>query len=482
VWGQVALHVSVSDIFDETLHPDDPLRYDRSGRWVDVERRVETIQVRLAAPEEVEVLSTHHGPLLSSVLPGDDSVRAYALAWTGHADDSGIASLLRLQGARNWEQFRAALADYPAPVSSFLYADTAGNIGRQVAGHLPLRPIDTGLLPVQGRTRYYDWRGYVEFDELPSDYGSNLPWIVASPRAARDRFPTPVSWLWSSGGSAQRVEQRLSKGSRLTLRDVVEIQRERRSARGPASVQRLLRGVQPNSDSARRIHQLLLDWDGSTATDSVGASVYHAFVQRLTRRLLNERLGARLDLVTGTPGDDLASAEPLPGVLLARFADRVRHEWEPAEIHAALEETWSWLSVEVSPNPARWGWGSLHQLRLEHSFERLGSGLLAGVGHQLGRGPLAVPGDADSIWSMHGQGAPLRFAGVGPAMRYAVDLGDVDHALVGLAGGQSGHPGDARYDDALADWLRGAPRPLWMHWNDVEHHEAGTWVVEPALP
>jgi penicillin amidase len=71
---------------------------------------------------------------------------------------------------------------------------------------------------------------------------------------------------------------------------------------------------------------------------------------------------------------------------------------------------------------------------------------------------------------------------LGPALRYAVDLGDPEHALFGLAGGQSGHPGSPHYADALADWLSGQPRPLWMHASDVSYHQKGTWELHPADP
>ena len=58
-------------------------------------------------------------------------------------------------------------------------------------------------------------------------------------------------------------------------------------------------------------------------------------------------------------------------------------------------------------------------------------------------------------------------------------LSDAEHAQIGMAGGQSGHPGDPHYDDALADWLAGRPRPLWMHWSDVAYHQVGTWELRP---
>src|SRR5882672_1361168 len=196
-WGQVALHGSVSDLFEETLDPSDPGRYERGGHWHDATVRREEIAVRGAAPEAIEVVVTEHGPLLRSVRPDDPRANALALRWAGAANDSGVEAALRLQRCGDWECFRAALRELRAPAATFLYAD-ANAIGTQVAGDLPIRAIDTGLLPVSGSSRFYDWRGMIPFDELPTSFGAGLGPQVVSTHVDPDALHHAVSWLWSS--------------------------------------------------------------------------------------------------------------------------------------------------------------------------------------------------------------------------------------------------------------------------------------------
>ena len=473
-WGQVSLHASTSDLFNETLHPSEP-RYDLNGRWLETERREERIEVRWRGVLRVEVASTRHGPLLGSALPHDPKVKSYALRWVGQDRRSGIRSLLELQRAGDWDEFRAALRSYPAPAATFVYADTDGNIGEQVAGLLPIRTVlQGGFLPLPGRTRRYDWRGFIAFDDLPSRFGANLPWLVVSSRPRGRSFPHRVAWLWSSTGGAERVRARLRGAARLELEDVLEIQRERHSARGSELVQSLLDGATGLTERGARVRSMLLEWNGDTDTDSIGAAVYHAFRERLIEQLLEARLDGHGPLAERLRGD----AEPAPGLLLDRFLERVGREQSREWIDAALENTWSWLGVNVSSNPRNWGWGKVHRLHLEHPFERLGGPLLSRLGRLLGRGPFPAPGDPDSVWAMHRRELPTP-ATVGPVVRYAVDLADPDHAQVGLAGGQSGHPGTPHYDDAASDWLRGRPRPLWMHRQNIAFHEQGRWELHP---
>jgi penicillin amidase len=472
-WGQVALHASVSDLFEETLDPAEPRRYERAGRWRKAQLRREEIAVRDAAPVQIEIALTEHGPLLRSVRPDDSRASALALRWTGFAASSGVDSALQLQRCGDWACFRAALRELPAPAATFLYADAAGAIGTQVAGDLPIRSIDTGLLPVSGASRFYDWKGSIPFDELPSAYGPNVAVQVVSSHPDGDAFRHPVSWLWSSEGGAERVRELVGGTTPIDVEGLVAIQRDTVSVRGPASLKLLIGDLNPVSSSAQRAKAMLLEWDGSTAVDSPGASLYHVFRQRLAHRLLDS-LNVSRDAQAL-----LAQAEPAPGLVLARTLDRLGRDKAASLIEGALDETWATMRTQISANPKKWAWGEIHDVRLVHEFERSGSGTLGWVGRRLGVGPFAAPGDPDTDWTMYHGALPDYALELGPGLRYAVDLGDPDHALVGLAGGQSGSSGSAHYADSLRDWLAGRPRPLWMHQSDIAYHQVGTWELVP---
>jgi penicillin amidase len=334
--------------------------------------------------------------------------------------------------------------------------------------------IDARLLPLPGSSRYYDWRGFMPFDDLPTRSGSDIGWMVVSTHPEPELFLKPLDWLWVAGGAPARLDELMRGGERIDLDRLVEIQRDRRSTRAIRVLARLLDGTERVPGTGARVRRILLDWDGRTDVDSIGASVYHAFRQVLTRRALELRLGDRLDLAPL-----LMASEPVPGAMLDRFVERIAPDPMHALVERALGETWDWLGVHVSANPRRWAWGEMHAVRAQHAFERFGSGLERWFGRRLGRGPFRAPGDPDSVWTMHHAALPTREVAIGPVLRYAVDLAYADHARVGLAGGQSGHPGTPHYDDALADWLEGRPRLLWMDRGDLRRLEEGRWVLQP---
>ena len=60
-----------------------------------------------------------------------------------------------------------ALEGYHEPPLALVYAAADGSAGMQVAGWIPNRPLATGLVPVPGRARWYDWQGRIPFKGLP---------------------------------------------------------------------------------------------------------------------------------------------------------------------------------------------------------------------------------------------------------------------------------------------------------------------------
>jgi penicillin amidase len=94
-------------------------------------------------------------------------------------------------------------------------------------------------------------------------------------------------------------------------------------------------------------------------------------------------------------------------------------------------------------------------------------------------GPFPLGGSPESIFAVHAQTPPPFEPGVGPALSFAIDMASPDHPRIGLAGGESGHPGSPHFRDALDDWLAGRARPLWLEWADVTYHAVGSWELEP---
>ncbi|MGB9606783.1 MAG: penicillin acylase family protein, partial [Bryobacteraceae bacterium] len=161
-WTMTNLQFDVQDLYEEKLDPRTG-RYLFAGRLEQARLDSETVIVRGAPPVELKIWVTRHGPVVA-----EEKGRYWALRWTG-AETAGYGfPFLDLDRARNWQEFRTALARFVGPAQNFVYADRQGHIGYQAAGRLPIRTSHRGDLPADGASGAQEWQGYIPFDALPS--------------------------------------------------------------------------------------------------------------------------------------------------------------------------------------------------------------------------------------------------------------------------------------------------------------------------
>ena len=94
----------------------------RSNRWRSFVKRLKS----RAAPREVDLLFTRHGPV---VYADPQQRRAFAVrsVWF-EPGTSAYFGLTEFMTAKDWQSFRAAMARWGTPSENQVYADTAGNI------------------------------------------------------------------------------------------------------------------------------------------------------------------------------------------------------------------------------------------------------------------------------------------------------------------------------------------------------------------
>jgi penicillin amidase len=471
-WAAVNAGIVVTDLYTETLRNGGAEVHD-GRRWRPVEERDEEIPVRGGADAEVRIRRTGHGPLL----PADgEGAEAIAVAWTGARADGGgaIDALLAVAHAGDGDAVRAALRGHDEPPIAMMWAEAAGGAGLQVAGWIPHRRLAAQLLPLPGRARWYDWDEPVPFTSLPAQRIAAGEGVLV---AADQRFDTPagddpIDSIWRTGARSERLRALLADPTPRDLRTFASLLCDDHLDRSVALVATALSlaGEPLAAQEADELARLLRDWDGHAAVDSVGSSAYHVFLDVLARELFEPRLGEqRLARYLALPAVDLEAL--VSGVLEDAAAGGVDVWSEPTAVRAAvtrsLREAWLALSFEHGPDPRRWTWGGLHELR----FRALAP-------NQVARGPFRYGGAPHAVLaSGYAAGQPFAVS-VAATARFAVDTAALDIALTAIAPGQSE---DARSASAALDgWLAGRFTLLATRRLEVEDMSVEKRVLEPV--
>ncbi len=501
-WGMTDMSPDVQDLYIEKINPENPGQYEVNGKWMDMRIRQETIQVlHQEAPVRVLVRETRHGPVITDTkgysgfrgfalnpavaFPQNLELRVLSLRWTALQPNATFRSLVLLDKARNFDEFRAALRYFDVPSQNFVYADVDGNIGYQAPGLIPIRSRGSGTLPSPGWTDDYEWRGYIPFESLPFSYNPPKGYIVS----ANNAVTTPsyryfLSDDYDLGYRARRISEMI-EGARgkISVADVEAMQADTLNLSARELIP-YLKGLALEGN-ARTGRDLLLAWDMRMDSGSTGAAVYAFFWQALVEQVFKEKVPQSLwntDMALEKNSRLMNTiAEVLPDPVapfwddpLTPDARETRDQVLAAALQKGMEAGFKALGTDVS----RWKWGSVHTaLFPDQTFGRSGIRFVERI---FNRGPVAVGGGMQQVVSSDWSPDKPFGAHLVSSMRQIVDLSDIGASQVMNATGQSGHVGSGHYADLIRPWSEVSYHPT--YWEETALRKAGVQrlLLRPA--
>jgi len=449
-WGVTNLGPDVQDLYAEQINPTNPEQYEVDGQWTDLQITPEVIKVKgEKKPIQWAARATRNGPLISDVT--SERGHALALRWTSlDPGDTTMDAFFKLNYARNWEDFTAALRYYVAPSQNFVFADRAGNIGYYGPGRIPVRAKGDGSVPVPGWTAEYAWTGWIPFEQLPHAYNPKDGYIVtANNKVTPDNYPYFLTNDWAPPYRAERITQLLTAKTGLTPADYEQIQANQKSAQAQELLPFLLT-VQPETPEQTQALEMLKAWDGVVSADSGAAAIYEAWYAQLYTALLGDDLGGNLgDAVTTSQNPTLLAAI-LEGNDSVWCDDVLTPEKEDCRAIArvALDDALTDLTDRMGKNMAKWRWGSLHRMQFPHNpfsqvaplnilFDR--SVVIGGDAFTVNPAPFDL--GASSYDSQHLS-----------SYRQIIDLADFNNSRFIQTTGQSGNLLSKHYADLIPLW------------------------------
>ncbi len=484
-WGITSLASDTQDLFIEQLDDGEngPTRYRYRDEWRDLEVRVETIEVRGGEPEELRILSTHHGPLVNELFEGIRDQRPMALSWTALREMRLLRALVELNQARSWDEFRGALAFWDAPALSFVYADVAGNIGYQATGRHPIRTAGhDGSVPVPGWTGEHDWREFIPAAELPWAFNPPSGVVVtANNKTVSDDYPYHLTGDWADPSRAQRISDLLADGNSFTREDMARIQGDTYAVMAEELRPHLL-AVEPSDALAERALREVRDWDLRYEADRIGAAVYYVWQWRLYRNIVADELGDPEKLEQDTavvyqqhsPLDEIMARPDDPW-----FDDRTTPEVETREdiVRRSLADAVAWLVENHGDDPAAWRWGRLHPMVFTH--QPLGQTGQSMIDNLFNSDPMEGRGGPFTVFATTPSLSEPFAIGGGTSQRFIADLADLGRSLAINSTGQCAHLFHRHREDQIPLWQDVEFHPVYFSRGSVEGAAESTLRLTP---
>lgn len=462
-WGFTSGEGDIQDLYLERLAKDGAAA-EYKGGWEPLAVHRETIEVRgRQEPEVVEVRETRHGPLIDSYLIGirsptvvEGGVRkTYSLRWAGFDHGVEPASVLRLNTAGGWEEFRAALADWDCPGQNAVYADVDGNIGYQLTGAYPIRKNHDGLLPVPGWNDEYEWVGWIPFEELPRSFNPDEGFLcTANNKPHDDSYAHLLGREFLPPFRARRIAQLITHTELHSRESFARMQMDTVSLSAGRVVPALLT-VEPAGERQKQAITLLAEWDQDLGTDSAGGALYQVWSVHIARRILHPLLGEELftHVYARRQWSHGFLHKTLPTLLAypsARWFGGDGVAARDGVLREALDGALEELTMRFSDDPHGWRWGALHRARFAGRLS-----IIPELAELFTAGEIEMGGDDQTILQgLYEPGVPYDVAVV-PSWRQIIDLADLDSSVGTLTLGQSGNPLSPHFKDQLDLWASG---------------------------
>ena len=466
-WGLTVFRTDGEDLYQYDLNPKNPLQYMHNGKWKDIKIIKETLSVKGEPDREIELHYTHHGPI---TYLNKKALKAYAVrcAWLEPGGSPYLASL-RMDQAKNWQEFREACSYSNIPGENMIWADVKGDIGWQAVGIAPIRKNFSGLVPVLGNGKY-EWSGYLPIVEKPNSFNPKKGFIAT---ANQNLTPSDyknwdaIGFTWSDPYRGDRVNEFLGSSDSLTMGDMKKLQVDVTSLPAKSLVRYLEKVSFKDFENKQKLK--LLDWDFRLTPNSVEAAIYvaweneimsHAFDRFVPDKAKSIFTSLQLKTVIDwieSPGNMFLNAKQRDLFVKKTFTSAI------ADLKKRLgEDTKNWMYGQKN-NKHSYMVHALGEVSKKEFSEKLNLGPLPRGGNSY------TPGSTGSDYRQSSGGS----------FRMIVNTGDWDGSIGTNAPGQSGNPNSPFYGNLFKDWSEDKYFPVYFSKEKIESATYNKTILSP---
>jgi len=467
-WAYTIYGADTEDLYVYDTNPANPLQYKYGSGWESMKVIRESVAVKGEPATSVELKYTRHGPVIF-----EDTAHHKAYAVRAGWMETGTApylATLRMDQARNWQEFETAAGFARMPALNFVWGGKDRSIGYQAAVIAPQRPNFSGLVPLPGDGRY-EWSGFLPIADLPHVLNPEKGFYNTS----NDNQVPPnyahmeaVHYVWADPYRGRSVAEVLSSGRKFTVADMIQLQNSDLSI--PArSLVPLLHDLSFADPAVGKAADRLLHWNYVLDRDSMEAGIYEMFQRRLMANVQAVLVPAAARPFLGMP--------PLVRIVAFVTAPDGRFGSDPVKgrndvLTKSLAEAVADLTKRFGPDMEKWKLGAYHYAKILHPMT---AAVKPDQQALFDVGPLPRGGDAYTITATGGTDRQL----TGGSFKIVSDTEDWDNS-VGLNNpGQSGDARSPHYRDLFEYWARGKYFPIFFSRPKVESVAEDTITLKP---
>ena len=483
-WGFTNVMTDDMDFYIETLN-EDQTQYMLDGKWVDLKIEEEEINLKSGNKRKIIIKSTHRGPIISGIHSDAKNLnKAISLRWTEFDAFDETTALFMLAKAKNWEDLNEASKLFGAPGQNWTFADKNGNIGWRPSSKIPIRKNAEMLIPFDGSTSEFDWKGYVPFEKMPFLYNPPKGYISnGNNKIISDDYPFYISRYWADPSRGEQIKRRLEEKDTYNIEDMKSILNDITSPFAEEYAQLFIKNYSEGfSDEGDLILNILNGWDGVESLDSSAAVAFHSVYLFLIQNLFQDELS---NLGENTAFDSFYSLKYIRSLAIRRILDGQPSLWidnvlsDKKEnlndiVNESFHDAYNFLSENLG-DPKELTWGKVHQVTYRHRLD--GDPIVKKlINFSVGPYPMSGSGFTPRAAS-YSVSKPFEVR-AGSSMRRIIDFSNFDNGLSILPTGQSGLFNSKHYRDQTDIYNKGEFKPFMFTYDAINSSKSSKLVFK----
>jgi penicillin amidase len=470
-WGLTIFETDAEDLYVYDINPANPSQYQFNGEWKNMSSATETFKRKNKKDTSVTLYFTHHGPV-TKIDTKNNKAYAIRCAWLEPGGAPYMASL-RIDQAKNWEEFRDACAYSHIPGENMIWADKKGNIGWQAVGITPIRNTHSGMVPIPGNGKY-EWKGFLPIKERPYVFNPAKGFFATANQHVTPsdyKHPSTLAYTWADDYRGDRVNEVLSATSKSTIESSMALQTDYTSLPARELVP-LLMPLQFSNNLVDKAKSMLKDWNFELDKSSIPAAIYviweRTIIAQARNQFVPKEISAFITVQTSTIIDWMKHPEKMFG----ENGNTKRDVFLQQCFEKAIEQ----LKNKLGEDMQHWQYG---QAKYKHISIKhpLSDWVDDNMKNKIDFGPLPRSG----YGLTPGANGTADNQTAGASFRIVVDLADWDKAVMTNTPGQSGNPDSPFYRNLFENWANDQYFPALYSKEKILNNAAEKFQLNPRI-
>lgn len=453
-WGVTNATRDVKDWYKIEFQDDTRQAYLYDNGWKKTSLRLEEIKIRNKEVFIDSVFYTHHGPVsYDHNFKSDDHKKGYAMKWAGHIGHNFTELFLKLNKAKNYDDYVNAISNHVAPAQNFAFASTEGDIALWIQGQFPNKWEGQGKFLLDGSHPDHDWQGFI-----PSEFNAHTKNPERGFVSSANQHPVDTLYpfyVFNDGYETYRnrvINDFFRSKAKVNIQDFKTLQNNNFNLKAKELVPFMLENMETSSltEEEKQLLDRIKDWDFNNSIDHVGPSIWSSWINHLYKLTWDE-----FDV------EDEALKTPFIYQTIYMFKNYPNDPFmdiigTPEKESAIDLFSLSFKAAAKELNEWKTEYGDYNWKHYKGAY----------VGHILQALPafsrfnIPIGGDRNTVNASD--------VNHGPSWRMIVEMSSPPKAYGIYPGGQSGNPGSTYYDNFIDDWAAGNYYDLLFLQNQTE--------------